>query len=52
MLINGYQHGVIYNTDKEKVIKGYVDSYFPGGCAKVDANIAENVMPHMGYVIT
>ena len=43
--------GVVYNTDKEKGIKCYIDTNFSGGRAQADANNAENSMSHTGYVI-
>ena len=35
-----------------KNIECYVDANFSGGWDQADANNAENIMSHMGYVIT
>ena len=45
-------HGVVYKSDIEKGIKCYVDANSAGGWAQADTDNAENVMSHMGYVIT
>ena len=42
--------GVVYKTDKEKCIECYIDSDFVGVWAQKDADNAENVMLHIGYV--
>ena len=43
---------VVYRTDTEKGIKCYTDSKYVSGWAQADADNAENVMSHTGYVIT
>ena len=44
--------GVVYRTDKEKVIECYVYADFSSGWDKSDADNVENVMSRTGYVIT
>ena len=44
--------GIVYKTNKEKGIECYVDSEFPSRWTQAEANNAENVMLHTGYVIT
>ena len=45
-------HVLVYNPDKEKIIKCYVNADFADGWAQLDANDAENVMLHMGSALT
>ena len=44
-------HGVVYKPDIENIIECYVYANFYGGLSQADANNAENVMSHTGYVI-
>ena len=44
--------GVVYRSNIEKGIECYIDANFAGGWDQADADNAENVMLHMGYVIT
>ena len=42
---------VVYNPDKEKGTKCYVDSDFADGWSQADADNSENFMSRTGYVI-
>ena len=44
--------GVVYNPNMETNIECYVDADFSVGWDQADADNAENIMSHMGYVIT
>ena len=47
-----FTRGVVYSPNKEKGIECYVDANFYGGWSQADADNAENLMSHAGYVIT
>ena len=44
--------GLVYNPNKEKGIKCYLDANLDGGLAQCDADNAGNFTFRMGYVIT
>ena len=44
--------GIVYGTDKEKVIECYVNTNFAGGWDQSDANNLEKNMSRTGYLIT
>ena len=43
--------GIVYNPNKSKGLKCYVDADFTGGWTQADSDNAENVMSQTGYVI-
>jgi hypothetical protein len=50
-LCDNPDRGIIFNTDKTKGIKVYIDADFAGGWSCADADNADNVLSRTGFVI-
>jgi hypothetical protein len=49
-LLGSMNRGIVYEPDPSKGLECYVDADFAGGWSNADADDADNLLSHMGYV--